>query len=1068
MSAQLEQIIAQLLVPDSNAIQAATVKLKEFSKDPAIVPALCQILSTSENNTIRQYAATILRQKIERIWSKLDNDLKNGIKTICLQVLQSQVTKEVRNSVTAVICVITKHEFSSWPELLNFITAACYSDNLPAKELGLYMLGVVSESVGVEMEPHFNSMFELYANCLSHHNQPEVLHLTCVAMSQLVPYLGSNHAQKFGVLLPNAINAIQILLGVDEDKACTSFELFDSLLECEVAIIVPHLTSLLTLCLEVTKNTAFDDGTRVKFMTFLSWLVSTKKKALQKLQLVTTILDVILPLMACPDIDEDEDTSQNPGSFAGSVLDTLALHLPSDKLVPILYKNYILPLMSSGQPLERKAGLTALAVVAEGTCEYMLEHMMQDCLKLAGNGLSDEAPEVRNAALYALGQFAEHFQPDIVKYSNEILPILCQKIAEEMSTQSAALTRTYYALESFCENMGENIVPYLPDLVEKLVVMIAHSPTVHGKELAISALGAVSNAAEEAIVPFLGQVMEHLKVYLTAPDTEDGIRLKTQAIDTLSVFARKIGKETFSPMAAECVQLGIANLSSADDPDLRRCIYSLFAAISSTCPEALYPCLDPIVKKMFETLESTEGMTTEYKNDAMPRFDLDDSIEEGKGEESDDEDEVLGDYESIEGILVENGYLEEKGDALTSLCELADNMATHFVPYYEETFGHGLKLVDYNAPMVRRGSILCMTHVCVSLHKVIQQNNFQDESAMLPKFLAVCVPLVFDVARSDKDREIVCCALECINEMLKEMKGGLIAEEEYFDSLIEIVKDVLQHKTACQKDSEDETFCDDVEDDSELTTVLVDFAGSILPSLATAMGGQRFTPYFKNFLPLIIPKEGRKRSERSLAAGTLAEICQAMKESIIPFSDNMYSVFMRGIKDNSEEVISNSVFGLGVLIESSGPTLAPRYPEILGILSTFLKQDGDRRTIDNVLGAVARMMKTNPGSLPLDTIFPTFVKWLPLQEDYEENITVYSSIYGLLSSNCQVAIEQLPTLIPLMITQLTNKKVDDETKAKLTEILQGVTSQYQDLTLKSITSDQAEILKQALAHVNGS
>ena len=37
----------------------------------------------------------------------------------------------------------------------------------------------------------------------------------------------------------------------------------------------------------------------------------------------------------------------------------------------------------------------------------------------------------------------------------------------------------------------------------------------------------------------------------------------------------------------------------------------------------------------------------------------------------------------------------------------------------------------------------------------------------------------------------------------------------------------------------------------------------------------------------------------------------------------------------------------------------------------------------------------------------------------------------------QVAVEQLPTLIPLMITQLTNKKVDDETKAKLTEILQG-------------------------------
>ena len=37
-----------------------------------------------------------------------------------------------------------------------------------------------------------------------------------------------------------------------------------------------------------------------------------------------------------------------------------------------------------------------------------------------GAGLQDEAGEVRNAALYALGQFAEHFQPDITKYSDEV------------------------------------------------------------------------------------------------------------------------------------------------------------------------------------------------------------------------------------------------------------------------------------------------------------------------------------------------------------------------------------------------------------------------------------------------------------------------------------------------------------------------------------------------------------------------------------------------------------------------------------------------------------------------
>ena len=45
-------------------------------------------------------------------------------------------------------------------------------------------------------------------------------------------------------------------------------------------------------------------------------------------------------------------------------------------------------------------------------------------------------------------------------------------------------------------------------------------------------------------------------------------------------------------------------------------------------------------------------MTTEYKDSSVMRFDLDDSVEEGQGEESDDEDEVLGDYENIEGRLL--------------------------------------------------------------------------------------------------------------------------------------------------------------------------------------------------------------------------------------------------------------------------------------------------------------------------------------------------------------------------------------------------------------------------------
>ena len=48
------------------------------------------------------------------------------------------------------------------------------------------------------------------------------------------------------------------------------------------------------------------------------------------------------------------------------------------------------------------------------------------------------------------------FQPDISKYSADILPLLFERLvnSSESGKSSASITRTYYALETFCENLG--------------------------------------------------------------------------------------------------------------------------------------------------------------------------------------------------------------------------------------------------------------------------------------------------------------------------------------------------------------------------------------------------------------------------------------------------------------------------------------------------------------------------------------------------------------------------------------------------------------------------------------
>ena len=48
-------------------------------------------------------------------------------------------------------------------------------------------------------------------------------------------------------------------------------------------------------------------------------------------------------------------------------------------------------------------------------------------------------------------------QPDISKYASEILPLLFQyllHVSQDAEKNPKGLTRSYYALEMFCENLG--------------------------------------------------------------------------------------------------------------------------------------------------------------------------------------------------------------------------------------------------------------------------------------------------------------------------------------------------------------------------------------------------------------------------------------------------------------------------------------------------------------------------------------------------------------------------------------------------------------------------------------
>ena len=191
----------------------------------------------------------------------------------------------------------------------------------------------------------------------------------------------------------------------------------------------------------------------------------------------------------------------------------------------------------------KKASYLAMAVLAEGCAEYIRNRYLSSFLERICRGITDSAPVVRNAALFALGQFSEHLQPEISGYASELLPILMQHLSQ-ICTQiradkkdSPSADRTFYALEIFAENLNEGLLPYLPAFMTILFEILTdtNSP-VHVCELALSAIGAAANASKENMLPYFEKIIGILQVYLTMEKTTmDNMCLQIQAVGKMRI-----------------------------------------------------------------------------------------------------------------------------------------------------------------------------------------------------------------------------------------------------------------------------------------------------------------------------------------------------------------------------------------------------------------------------------------------------------------------------------------------------------------------------------------------------
>uniref|UniRef100_A0A3B5L355 Importin 4 n=1 Tax=Xiphophorus couchianus TaxID=32473 RepID=A0A3B5L355_9TELE len=1047
MIEELEQILLQLTQPDNAIIQQATVQLKQAFKDPAIIPALCAVMSGSQNPEIRQSAAVMLRLRVKKHWNKISPNDRESLKAVVLQAFSLEAEHKVQHSLSQLCAMMVKHETPDrWPALLQLLNQSTKSANPHDRRVGLLLLNKVIESNPEPFKPHYCQLLHLFSTVLQDYSNPSALYYCILTLTAITAYTGteemvSKFSSPFGLSwLNGTIEAMEVLI---------------ELMEIEVSIIVPHIADIVRFCLEVGSDTTLSDSLRVKALSCITFLIKLKSNSVLKLKLLNPILQSIFPILTAapppgeqdPEDEEDDggdpNDSDNPKHGAAQMIDTMALHMPPDKLF-----HQLVPLtqacLSSENPYQKKGGLMCLAVLAEGCADYIRSKMLSSVLQTVCQSLSDSNRVVRSAALFALGQFSEYLQPEVSKYCAELMPLLLGYLTSLNEAKIGHVTKAFYALENFMENLGSDIEPYLPTLMETMLSALRNAEDLKIKELAVSAIGAIANAAKELLVPYFPPVIESLKGFLIAT-TEEMRPLQNQSLDTLSVLARMIGKEVFSPLAAECIQLGLNLTDTIDDPDLRRCTYGLYSAVSTVSPESLIPHLTAITTVMQLALKSNEGITAHLDEDKT--FVLLD----------DDDDDDNGNNKRIAVILlclmccrfsVENAYIDEKEDACEALGEIALSTGVAFQPFLESSFQQVFEMRDFPHEDVRRAALGALGQFCQAQHKVWTENRTETNHQALMKLMDVVLPCFVETVRMDRERPVVMGVLEAMNAMIKSCKEEVFRNPSHLKEISNVIRDVLKKKTACQDSSTDEV--DDEEQQAEFDAMLQEFAGEGIPLVTASVPAEKFAPYLNDLMPLIMSKAKSSCTvaDRSFSLGTIGEILHALvnvsggRGVAGRLSNRLLPVLVAGVKDSDAEVRNNSVFGLGCLAQAAGPLVVSDYPMMLSVFSNMLGKESDLRVIDNLCAALCRMIMSNVDAVPLEQVVTALATHLPLKEDQEENQTVFNCLTMLYKHNPVLVVKLIKPIVAASSHVVGHKDVDKETQSTVVSLMKELAHKH--------------------------
>ncbi|CAH1781938.1 unnamed protein product [Owenia fusiformis] len=1089
--AQFQSLLQGLLSPDNdirNQHQSTYDALPIPQKIIFLVPA---IRDTNSGAEVQSIAAVLLRRIIttsfDESWPALDVGIQNGLKDQVLHTVREEQNPVVKRKVCDIVAELARNLLdddgnNSWPEVLKFMFDCAQSEDSALKESALRIFSTTPGIFGNQQAQYLHVIKDMLHHCLmdaSHQVRFEAVKATAAFILANDEDEELNIQNLFKDLLQLIVQGVTDSVALQQDD--TVLKCLIDLAENTPKFLRGQLENIITLSMKVLSDANIPDSWRHLSLEVIVTLSETAPAMLRKHgKFIEHLVPQILALMvdleedddwATADNNDEDDNDSNP--IAGeSALDRLACGLGGKTMLPHIIANISQMLANALDWRYRHAALMAISACGEG-CHKNMELMLHNIVEAVLPFLGDKHPRVRYAACNALGQLSTDFGPIFQKKFHEkvvtgLLIVMGDYPNPRVQAHAGA------ALVNFSEDCPKNIItPYLDVIIAKLEQVLSAKfkelLEVGNKmvlEQVVTTLASVADTAEEKFIAYYDRFMPSLKYIMQNANDPKLKLLRGKTIECISLIGLAVGKDKFIADAGEVMQLLLksqVNVEELDDDDPQ--ISYMISAWARMCK---------IMGKEFEQyLPLVMGPVLKAASIKPEVAVLDSDDMKVMENDSDWQFVTLGDQQSF-GIRTAG--LEEKATACQMLVCYARELKEGFAAYAEQCVHIMIPLLKfYFHDGVRVAA-------AESMPFLLDCAKIRGPEYITQMWSAVC-PELLKAIEHEPENDIKSELMHSFAQCVERMGNGCLSAEVMAELLRILDKTLKDHfmkqqsRQDVRKDEDydevvEETLLDENDEDVYILSKVSDIIHSLFGTHKEAM-----LPYFEHLLPHFVKllNSDRPWPDKQWGLCIFDDLMEHAGPHSIKYQEFFLKQMLEYICDKQAEVRQAACYGVGVMAQNGGPQYAQACHEAIPSLVKVIQEQDSRNPenvcpTENAISAITKICKYQLEEKDVEKILPDWLSWLPVYEDEDEAVHVYTYLCDLMEKNNPIVVgwinSNVPTLIKIIAEVFAKGALgaDDEVGKRLVKLVRQIQQNEEvfQVCINSLTEEQKVALSEVM------